>query len=95
MDKNKIHNLGSAATYKATHIVNMTEEKIGKITAEEIKEILKIIPSMHNEALEQSVQLRDAAAIGQVVLMSIYQITQDNIEKAVYPSIEKARKEDE
>ena len=85
MDKNKAHNLGSAATYKATHIINMTEEKIGKITAQEIKEILKNIPSMHDEALEQSIQLRDATAIGQVILMSVYQTTQKNIEKAVYP----------
>ena len=83
--KDKIHNLGSTATYKATHIINMTEEKIGKITAQEIKEILKNIPSLHDEALEKAVQLRDVKGIGQIMLMSIYQLSQKNIEKAVYP----------
>lgn len=70
---------------KATHIVKMTEEKIGSISFKEIEEILKIIPSIHNEALEKAVQLRDVKEIGQIILMSIYQVTQKNIEKAVYP----------
>ena len=83
--KDKIHNLGSSVTYKATHIINMTEEKLGNISAQEIKETLKIIPSMHDEDLEKAVQSRDAEKIGKIILMSVYQVTQKNIEKAVYP----------
>lgn len=67
---------------KASYIVKMTEEKIGNISFKEIEEILKDIPSMHDEALEKAVQLRDAEGIGKIILMSIYQVTQKNIERA-------------
>jgi len=66
---------------KASQIVKITEEKLGNISPKEIKDILKSIPSVHDEGLEKAVQLRDTKEIGKIILMSIYQVTQKNVEE--------------
>ena len=76
--------LTNAEGMKLQHIINMTEEKIGKISFEEIQELLKNIPEVHHESLERAVHEREAGLIGTIILMSIYQVAQDEIKKAVY-----------
>lgn len=91
-DKKDIHTIGSNHTYKASNvegmklqrIINMTEEKIGNISFEEIQELLKTIPEQNGKDIEEAVKARNVEDLGKFILMSIYQVAQDKIKKAVY-----------
>ena len=69
---------------KLQHIIDMTEEKIGKINFEEIKEALKNLPDGNKDYIETAVRERNVEDIGKFILMSIYQVTQDKVKEAVY-----------
>jgi len=81
--KSNIHNLGSSATYKTRHIINVTEKEIGNIPFVEIKGILNDLPDLYSD-LEKAVQDRNAKAVGNIILMAIYNDKQSRITKALY-----------
>jgi len=81
--ENKIIKLKTSAEKKLEHILSVTEKEIGNIPFVEIKGILNDLPDLYSD-LEKAVQDRNAKAIGNIILMAIYNDKQSRITKALY-----------
>ena len=84
--ENNIHHINvSKLSPKQKHIVDVTTKHMENIKYEEIMELLKSIPEVHHANIEDAIQNRKFELLGVTIVMALFQISEDNITKALYP----------
>ena len=81
---NKIHYIDGVSP-KQKHIVDVTTNHMNNIKYKQIKELLNEIPEVHHSTIEDAVRNRKFELLGITIVMALFQSSEDNITKALYP----------